>query len=63
MKTSGPELGDISDMLCSTCGRPFEVTITQTPEGEHETYLQCWTCFCSIKLQRHEPRRESATVH
>jgi len=57
------ELTDISDMLCSRCGKPFDITIQETPAGEHETFLQCFTCFYSIRLTRHAPKPEIATVH
>jgi len=63
MKPQPQELTDISDMQCSRCGRPFDITIQQTPAGEHETYLQCFTCFYAIKLSRYAPMPERATIH
>jgi hypothetical protein len=55
MNACKPELFDISDMKCSACGKPFDVTVIESA-GQHETYLQCFTCFYSIRLHRHEPR-------
>ena len=64
MKQPTPStLNDVSDMLCSRCHRPFDVTIQQNDQGENETYLQCFTCFYSIKLTRFKPRPEKATIH
>lgn len=49
-------------MLCSRCHKPFDVSVTQTPDGRFETYAQCFTCLYSIKLHRFEPDRKKVTI-
>jgi len=64
MKQAHPsKIADVSDMLCSRCNRPFDIAVRITPEGEHETFLQCFTCFYSIKLTRQQSRPEISTIH
>jgi len=63
MKAQLRELCDISAMTCSACGKPFDITIIESPAGQHETYLQCFTCLYSIKLSQAQPQREVATIN
>jgi len=57
---SNPKI--ISDMLCSKCNRPFEISVTTNEAGELETFLQCWHCFASIRLQTHKQPELVATA-
>ncbi len=61
MHEQRPKSYDISDMHCSKCHRPFEISVTTNESGELETFLQCWHCFSSIRLQTHkQPEMETS---
>ncbi len=62
MHEQRPKANIISDMLCSKCNRPFEISVTTNEAGELETFLQCWHCFSSIRLEtRPQPELEATT--
>ena len=54
--------GDINNMKCSKCNRPFEISVVANEAGELETFLQCWHCFASIRLQTHKQPELVATA-
>jgi hypothetical protein len=51
--------GDINNMKCSKCNRPFEISVVANEAGELETFLQCWHCFISIPVKRPQPELET----
>ena len=62
MQEQRPNPKIICDMLCSKCNRPFEISVTTNEAGELETFLQCWHCFASIRLQTHKQPELVATA-
>ncbi|MDD2467913.1 MAG: hypothetical protein PHI97_28375 [Desulfobulbus sp.] len=62
MREQRPDSNSISTMRCSKCNRSFEISVTTNEAGELETFLQCWHCFSSIRLEtRPQPELETTT--